>query len=930
MKLSLLRACWFYSVITLTSTISVFSQVGTKNTSDEKTVKYINGYTVITAERPPIDLEFVSEDDYEAGKLFIKVKSGVEKSLGESIVFTSKTANFSTGVKGIDNLIKGFGVNQYKPILHELYSNDLHTKSSKAKHDAWEFNLWYELTLDKNADIIKVVKEFSALDEVDLAEPVFKKVRIEPVARNPITPTKSGKVTSNDNFFSLQWGYKNTGQNIRDTYGVAGIDIKLEEAWAIEMGNSNVIVSIHDGGIDFSHPDLAANMWTGIGPDGQNTNPDDHGTHVAGTVAAVTNNEIGVAGIAGGDGSGNGVRLMSVDIFEGSLSTYNGYVYAADRGSAISQNSWGYENAGVYNTPDLLGIDYFNANGGGEALNGGGIVIFAAGNDNENSLRYPGCYSGTFAVASHDNQGKKSSFSNYAPWVHVSAPGTNIASTAPENGYVWMSGTSMACPHVSGIAALVVSKYYGELTKDDLWFILTEGVDDIYSENPYYQGLLGTGRVNAYKTLMATENRFLPKVETLSITSILHNEVLTGGNITRNGGFDITARGIVWGTTENPSLDECDGFTVDGEGDGEYVSKMTGFSESTRYYIRAYATNSQGTTYGKSVSFFSLTSVSFKIVDESRNPLSNVEVTLGEEIVTTNASGEATFYRNYGTYTYSVSRTNYQSTGGSLFISTTSVNEYKLALVAPSSSVPEIIGALNACSGSEIIYRISLSQQGTWEMEGGGIIGSTNQDFAIAKWTSSTGKGIIRFRIIAEDGFQTTYQKEITINTNHSLPSINKPKISVKGTIPILICTTPDMDYKWYKNGVPIEGATEQHFAPRNQSGRFHVQTTDHNQCHNTSNELVHNSNSFKQGLVSTYPNPNSGQFTINYQSETVGAGTLTVSNAQGKVVHQESFIKSTEEFSNQLSLTGLPKGIYIVTITTGNEAPVNTKITIY
>lgn len=87
---------------------------------------------------------------------------------------------------------------------------------------------------------------------------------------------------------------------------------------------------------------------------------------------------------------------------------------------------------------------------------------------------------------------------------------------------------------------------------------------------------------------------------------------------------------------------------------------------------------------------------------------------------------------------------------------------------------------------------------------------------------------------------------------------------------------------------------------------------------------------SSKQSLVSTFPNPNKGQFTINYQSESVGAGTITVSNAQGKVVYQESFVKSTEEFSNQLSLSGLPKGIYIVTITAGNEVPVNTKITIY
>jgi subtilisin family serine protease len=245
-------------------------------------------------------------------------------------------------------------------------------------------------------------------------------------------------------------------------------------------GNSDVIVAIIDGGIDYNAcNDLAANMWDGIGFNFVNNSSTiiahNHGTHVAGTVAAVTNNSVGVAGVAGGSGSGDGVRLMSCQVFTASSS--GGFhiapVYAADNGAAISQNSWGYVSAGIYSQPVLDAIDYFNAHGGGNALDGG-ITIFAAGNSNSSGQWYPACYSGAFSVAATNNQDKKAWYSNYDTWVDISAPGgeTNsvtargVLSTLNGNAYGYYQGTSMACPHASGTAALMASLGYGELSAE--------------------------------------------------------------------------------------------------------------------------------------------------------------------------------------------------------------------------------------------------------------------------------------------------------------------------------------------------------------------------------------------------------------------------------------------------------------------------------
>ena len=286
------------------------------------------------------------------------------------------------------------------------------------------------------------------------------------------------------------------------------MDIDLPEAWDLTTGSTDVIVAVVDGGIDYAHPDIAANMWPGIGknfiPGTSDVTAESHGTHVAGTIAAVTNNSVGVAGIAGGSGSGNGVRLMSCQIFDsgdGDGNAAQAIVYAADNGAVICQNSWGYEDEGAYNMSDRAAINYFIANAEGPKMKGG-IVIFAAGNDNSSGNWYPARWDFVVSVAAITSAGVRASYSNYGSWVTISAPGSNVLSTTPNGRYGQNSGTSMACPHVSGVAALVLSRHGNETyTPAMLRERLISTAVPLSNDSQYQAGQMGAGLVNAFKAV---------------------------------------------------------------------------------------------------------------------------------------------------------------------------------------------------------------------------------------------------------------------------------------------------------------------------------------------------------------------------------------------------------------------------------------------
>lgn len=322
----------------------------------------------------------------------------------------------------------------------------------------------------------------------------------------------------NDPYLPKQWHYVST----------SGADINVQKVWnTYTNGKSSVVVCVVDEPVDPTHEDLKANLWTdGSGHTGYNFARNDydlsirseygdgdfgHGTHVAGTIAAVNNNGKGVCGIAGGDFSAGipGVRIQSCAIYSGQKQasdkqTAAAIKWGADHGAVISQNSWGYTADGflgdepdgnisskelaefkkytIANIPDLkAAVDYFIKyagcdNDGNQLPDSpmkGGVVLFAAGNENIDH-DIISTYEPIVAVGAYNANSQKAYYSNYGSWVDVAAPGgtgtsdnNSIWSTLPldpyivsTDGYGGKDGTSMACPHVSGVAALIVS-YFG-------------------------------------------------------------------------------------------------------------------------------------------------------------------------------------------------------------------------------------------------------------------------------------------------------------------------------------------------------------------------------------------------------------------------------------------------------------------------------------
>lgn len=495
---------------------------------------------IMRGERPPIDISTIPDQGMEQGIIRIKFRKTLESYLDNATITSSSDGTKLFGISGIDQLNMQFGVADIKKTFATVLQN---TKYNE-RHRQWEFHLWYDLIVPAGTDIRSMVMAYSSDNDIQLSEPVYRKQLIG-AEINLFQAIPSAEANTNLSFiptdpqFNEQWHYNNTGQQS----GTADADIDLPEAWDIIKGNSDVIVAVIDEGIEYTHSDLAANMWPGIGFNFVTTSPTitpgNHGTHVAGTVAANTNNATGVSGVAGGSGIGDGVKLMSCQVFTATSSGgfENAPVWAADNGAAISQNSWGYTVVNAYDQAALDAIDYFNMYGGGTVLNGG-ITIFAAGNKSLPGLWYPGCYSGSFSVAATNNQDIKSYYSNYDTWVDISAPGgeTNqvlakgILSCQTGNSYAFLQGTSMACPHVSGVAGLIISLAPGILTPQDVAGILTSTSDNINGLNPSYSGRLGSGRVNAYQALQATQELLVPTANFSATQTI----ICTGNQITFN------------------------------------------------------------------------------------------------------------------------------------------------------------------------------------------------------------------------------------------------------------------------------------------------------------------------------------------------------------------------------------------------------------
>lgn len=269
--------------------------------------------------------------------------------------------------------------------------------------------------------------------------------------------------------------------------------LECQEAWKVSKGKG-VIVAVVDTGVDYDHPDIKANMWTDVNGnygynfvEGNYDPKDDHGhgTHVAGTIAAVGDNSIGIIGIAP---DAKIMALKGLSPMGGKGSNLAKCIrFAADHGAKIINNSWGPGRSGTVK----LAIDY--------AVSKGAIVIFAAGNEDAKvDLDSAAGNSSTISVAAVNKKDKRADFSNFGKYVDISAPGVSIKSLQFDStAYSSKSGTSMACPHVAGLGALIAS-LYPEITKKELLETLQASSDQHNSESGKP---IGTGRVNAKKAL---------------------------------------------------------------------------------------------------------------------------------------------------------------------------------------------------------------------------------------------------------------------------------------------------------------------------------------------------------------------------------------------------------------------------------------------
>lgn len=332
---------------------------------------------------------------------------------------------------------------------------------------------WWRVPVPPGQDPEALAARLRARPDVEAAE-VDREVRIA--------------FTPNDPYYGYQYQYQWNLPKIR-----------APQAWDAVTGTSAVWIAIVDTGVDYNHPDLnSARLWLGydfVNGDPYPMDDNGHGTHVAGIAGANTNNGQGVAGVCWG------CDLLAVKVLDAGGSgsdsqVADGIKYAADWGAAFGKRTVINLSLGGPDPSSIL------ADAVAYAQNRGALIVAAAGNENTNALFYPAAYPGVIGVSATDANDQKAVFSNYGSYVDLAAPGVGILSTIP-GGYRWLDGTSMAAPHVAGVAGLVWSRQ-PTLTAQEVCSVLLSTALDLGAGGR--DDSFGYGRVDAEQAVRAVSS----------------------------------------------------------------------------------------------------------------------------------------------------------------------------------------------------------------------------------------------------------------------------------------------------------------------------------------------------------------------------------------------------------------------------------------
>jgi len=481
------------------------------NKAKKTTQKYEDNYK----------LENLFKDQKEE-RHFVKDQIIVKFKEDNKIQFTKTKKGIKTEINTLDKINKEYDLESTEKIFTKTISN--------------KFEDIYKLSFSENTDIFSAIEKYNRLSFVEYAEPNYiYKYCIEP----------------NDPLFPEQWALKNIEQlypwdgRFNPPPGSFDSDIDGPEAWDITTGDNDIVIAVIDTGVDYTHPDLVDNIWmndneipdNGFDDDNngyiddiqgwdfqENDNDpmdeDGHGTFCAGLISAAGDNSKGVSGVCWN------CKIMPVKSLLHSTVLAEAIKYATDNGAdVISMSYGGYSFSELQK--DALNFAY----------NHNVVLVASSGNDNISRRHYPSGYHNVISVAATDSNDKKAVFSNSGPWIDVAAPGVDVLSLRAKNTdmygngtniineeYYIASGTSMAAPHITGVAGLLLS-YNSSLTPDTIQTIISNSVDNITSEYNI------VGRINAYTALLKE-----PAI-------VMLDQYVDWRNIKGN----ITIQGKIWG-----------------------------------------------------------------------------------------------------------------------------------------------------------------------------------------------------------------------------------------------------------------------------------------------------------------------------------------------------------------------------------------------